>query len=47
MERMRLRGDEENIIERQGFFNDFHVFDSDKSGIIREPESGSKSVVSG
>ncbi|MEP7154270.1 MAG: hypothetical protein ABI905_00750 [Betaproteobacteria bacterium] len=31
-----MRGNQQDIIERQGFFDDFHVYDSDKIGIIRE-----------
>jgi hypothetical protein len=38
----RMRGDQQNIIERQGFFDDFHVLDSDKISIIREPVLRSK-----
>ena len=33
-----MRGNQQHIIEGQGFFDDFHVFDSDKIGIIRERE---------
>ena len=30
-------GNEQNIIKRQGFLNEFHVLHSDKYSIIREP----------